>query len=101
MKKIWDEFSDEEKKEIEARFNELRDEYMTLQEIRKHKNITQEDIAALLGIKQENVSRMERRKDIRLSTLTDYIEALGGKVQVSAIFPDNNVIHIQTSEHSQ
>lgn len=98
MKKIWDDFSDEEKTAIENRFQVQRADYLTLQEIRKHKNVTQEDIATLLGIKQENVSRMERREDIRLSTLTDYIEALGGKVQINAVFPDNNVIQINTSE---
>lgn len=97
MKKIWDEFSDDEKAAIDERYQSLRSEYMTLQEIRKHKNITQEDIANLLGIKQENVSRMERREDIRLSTLTDYIEALGGKINISAVFPDNNEIQINTS----
>jgi len=37
---------------------------------------------------------MERREDMRLSTLKDYIEALGGKIQISAVFPDNQVINI-------
>lgn len=91
MQKLWDEFSDKEKQEIEARFSELRDEYMTLQEIRKHQNITQKDMAKLLGINQENVSRMERRKDMHLSTIKEYIEALGGKVEINAIFPDSKV----------
>ena len=91
MQKLWNEFSDSEKQQIEARFNELRSEYMTLQEIRKHKNITQQDMAKLLGINQENVSRMERRKDMHLSTIQEYIEALGGTVEINAIFPDSKV----------
>ena len=94
LQKIWSEFSEEEKQAIEARFQDLRAEYMTLQEIRKHRHVTQEDMAKLLGIKQENVSRMERREDMRLSTLKEYIEALGGTIQVSAVFPDNQVINI-------
>lgn len=92
--KLWNKFSDEEKAEIEARYQRLRAEYMTLQEIRKNKNITQEDMASLLGIKQENVSRMERRQDIKLSTLKEYVEALGGEIQINAIFPDNKTISI-------
>lgn len=94
MEKLWNEFSDEEKEAIEARYQTLRAEYMTLQEIRKHKNITQDDMAKLLGIKQENVSRMERRDDIKVSTLQDYIEALGGEIQINAIFPDNTTLNI-------
>lgn len=94
MEKLWNKFSDEEKEAIETRYQTLRAEYMTLQEIRKHKNITQDDMAKLLGIKQENVSRMERRDDIKLSTLQEYIEALGGEMQINAIFPDNTTINI-------
>ena len=94
MEKLWNKFSDEEKEAIETRYQTLRAEYMTLQEIRKHKNITQDDMARLLGIKQENVSRMERRDDMKLSTLQDYIEALGGEIQVNAVFPDNTTINI-------
>lgn len=91
MQKMWNAFSDEEKQAIDARYNDLCDEYMTLQEIRKHQNITQQDMANLLGIKQENVSRMERRKDMRLSTMKEYVEALGGKIEVNAVFPDSTV----------
>jgi len=94
MQKIWESFSEEEKKAIDARYNILREEYMTLQEIRKNRHITQEDMAKLMGIAQENVSRTERRQDIRLSTLRDYVDALGGHIQINAIFPDNEVIPI-------
>jgi|GEM_PF-959365 len=100
MQKMWDKFSDEEQQEIESCFQQLREEYMTLQEILKSHNITQESMAKLLRIKQENVSRMEHREDMRLSTLKDYIEALGGKIQISAVFPDNQVINILNENHS-
>lgn len=94
MEKLWNNFSDDEKQAIEARYSKLHAEYMTLQEIRKGQNVTQEDMAKLLGIKQENVSRLERREDMRLSTLRDYIEALGGEMQITAEFPDNKTISI-------
>lgn len=97
MQKMRNDFSDKQKQAIEARYRDLRDDYMTLQEIRKHQNITQEDMANLLGIRQENVSRMERRKDMRISTIKEYVEALGGKIEVTAVFPDNKVIPIVTA----
>ena len=51
-------------------------------------------LAKLPRIKQENVSRMERREDMKISTLKDYIEALGGEIQINAVFPDNKTINI-------
>lgn len=80
-----------QKKQIEARYQELKEEYLTLQQLRQLKNVTQKDLANLLGIEQANVSRMERRKDMKLSTLNEYIEALGGSLQINAVFPDHVV----------
>ncbi|PCI43276.1 MAG: transcriptional regulator [Alphaproteobacteria bacterium] len=94
MKKLWDGFSDADKAAIDVRYAHLHAEYMTLQEMRKSQNVTQDSMAKLLGIKQENVSRMERRDDMRLSTMRDYIEALGGKIQINAVFPNDEVISI-------
>jgi predicted transcriptional regulator len=94
IQKLWNDFSDDEKSSIETRYAHLSAEYMTLQEIRKSKNLTQDSMAKLLGIKQENVSRMERRDDMRLSTIQEYVEALGGTLQITATFPDNKTIHI-------
>lgn len=99
MQQIWDEFSDEEKEAIQARYEELRDEYLTLQELRKRKHVTQKDLAELLGINQENVSRMERRKDLRLSTIREYVEALGGHIQIRAVFPHDEGVIIFNSDH--
>lgn len=101
MEKLWNDFSDEEKSSIETRYAQLSVEYMTLQEIRKSKNLTQDSMAKLLGIKQENVSRMERRDDMRLSTIQEYIEALGGTLQITATFPDNKTINILNEKPSR
>ena len=35
--------------------------------------------AELMGVEQESVSRLERRADLLLSTLSDYVAAMGGK----------------------
>ena len=101
MEQLWDDFSDNEKSAIEARYTYLSTEYKTLQEIRKSKNLTQDSMAKLLGIKQENVSRMERRDDMRLSTIREYIEALGGTLQITATFADNKTINILNEKPSR
>jgi hypothetical protein len=44
-------------------------------------------VAALMGIEQENVSRLERRADLLLSTLSSYVAAMGGKLRLVAEFP--------------
>ena len=45
-------------------------------------------VAARLGINQENVSRLEQRSDLLISTLSGYVEAMGGKLNLVAEFPD-------------
>jgi transcriptional regulator with XRE-family HTH domain len=84
----------ERRTKIENLTEELVEEVVTLRELRKKQKFTQEDIAQLLGIKQENVSRLERRNNIHLSTLKDYIHALGGKLHLIVEFPNQEPIEI-------
>jgi DNA-binding XRE family transcriptional regulator len=78
----------EEQRAIEARARELVAEYLTLQDLRRARALTQERMAELLGINQENVSRIEKRTDLLLSTLSSYVAAMGGRLQIVAEFPD-------------
>jgi hypothetical protein len=41
--------------------------------------------------RQSNVSRLERQDDLYLSTLQGYVEALGGQLEVSAVFPEERI----------
>jgi DNA-binding XRE family transcriptional regulator len=77
-----------ERKAIETRRQELLAEYMTLQDLRKARELTQQRMAELLGIKQANVSRIEKRSDLLLSTLGSYVAAMGGRLRLVAEFPD-------------
>ncbi|MGD9714933.1 MAG: XRE family transcriptional regulator, partial [Thermomicrobiales bacterium] len=56
-----------------------------LSETREHKRLTQQDVADRLGVSQANVSRIEHEDDLYLSTLRDYVEALGGELQLKAV----------------
>src|SRR5260221_5951845 len=66
---------------------------MPLQELRQAHQMSQERMAELLHTKQANVSRIERRTDMYISTLRSYIEAMGGQLDIVARFP-NGEIHI-------
>ena len=64
---------------------------LPLDELRAARNLTQEHLAALLHIKQASVSKMERRTDMYIGTLSKFIEAMGGQLEIRAIFPDGSV----------
>jgi len=55
---------------------------MRLSEIRKQLGVTQEELAGRLGMKQASLSKLERRPDVRLSTLKRVASALGGSMEV-------------------
>ncbi len=64
---------------------------MPLEELRKARQMTQAKLADALGVNQGEVSKIEHRTDIYLSTLADYVEALGGKLEIRAVFPDREM----------
>ena len=76
------------RKKIEARVAELVAEEMALRELRKAHHRTQASIARQLGISQDGVSRLEQRSDLLLSTLRNYVVAMGGNLHLVAEFPD-------------
>jgi transcriptional regulator with XRE-family HTH domain len=77
----------ERRARIEAGTQALLAQVDALGDLRKAQALTQERMAELLGVSQEAVSRMERRTDMLLSTLTSYVEAMGGTLRLVAEFP--------------
>ena len=61
---------------------------IALHEARAERRLTQGDVAAVLDVTQANVSRIERQDDLYLSTLEEYVAALGGRLEFHAVFPD-------------
>jgi DNA-binding XRE family transcriptional regulator len=72
---------------VEARVQDLIAEELTLQDIRKARKLTQEQMATVLNIGQDSISRLEKRSDMMLSTMRSYIEAMGGSLELVARFP--------------
>lgn len=64
---------------------------MPLQDLRQAKHMSQERLAEILDTKQANISRIERRTDMYISTLRSYIEAMGGELDIIAKFPEGGV----------
>jgi transcriptional regulator with XRE-family HTH domain len=67
---------------------------MALDELRNAKQLTQADMAEMLDVPQSSISRIERRADMYLSTLRNYIHAMGGVLQIQAVFPDGGAVVI-------
>jgi DNA-binding XRE family transcriptional regulator len=70
-------------------------ETMALDELRAARSMTQEQLANVLGVKQAAVSKMERRTDMYISTLRGIIKAMGGQLEIRAVFPDHGAVEIQ------
>lgn len=92
LDEIMRELPPERRERIEKRAKELIDEHMTLQDIRKAQKLTQERMAQILGVGQDSVSRLEKRTDLHLSTLNNYINAMGGSLKLVAEFPDRSPV---------
>jgi DNA-binding XRE family transcriptional regulator len=83
--------SEKDQQAIKKRTAELIAEEATMRQIREARERTQEEVAKTLHIKQAAVSKLERRTDMYLSTLRNYIEAMGGTLEIVARFPDQVV----------
>jgi transcriptional regulator with XRE-family HTH domain len=94
MAKNWKEIrknlGPEREARIKARVREEIDR-LSLNQLREARNLTQTSLAELLGIPQGGVSRLERRADMYVSTLRNYIRAMGGELRITAVFPNGAV----------
>ena len=62
---------------------------LALGDLRESLGVTQTELAGVLGVSQPNVSKLEGKDDIRLSTLGGYVAALGGRLVVRVVFPNH------------
>lgn len=92
-------------KELQAKMNpadvaenkrRVREELqrMALDELRNARQLTQSDMAEILNVPQSSISRIEQRADMYLSTLRNYVEAMGGRLQIQAVFPEGGSVII-------
>jgi len=74
---------------------------MTLAELRKGRKISQATVAEALGIGQMQISRLEKRKDPRLSTMQRTVAAMGGHLTMIATFPDQEPVVLIPSHFAE
>src|SRR5437660_11555950 len=81
-----------QRRKVEARAAQLIAEEMTLRQLRQACRLTQEKVAKSLRIGQEGVSKLEKRSDFLISTLCDYVKALGVHLSLVVEFPDRTPV---------
>ena len=84
--------SPERRAKIEGRARQLIGEEMALQQLRKARQLTQQQMARTLKIGQDSVSRLESRSDLLISTLQSYVEAMGGVLKIVVEFKEGSAV---------
>src|SRR5580698_2303843 len=64
---------------------------MALDELRQARELTQVHLSKILGVNQAAVSKLERRADMYVSTLHDFVKAMGGELKITAKFPEGTI----------
>ena len=67
---------------------------LPINRLRAFRNMTQEELASLLGMAQSNVSRLDRQADMHVSTLAHIVEAMGGELEIRANVPNGKVVRL-------
>ena len=84
-------FTPERRARVEDRKAELR-AAMPLHELRQARAMTQKAVGDVLNVNQPAVAKLERRADMYVSNLRAYIEAMGGRLNIIAEFPQGSVV---------
>ena len=82
--------STEERTEVDAEKVRMRAEISALRQLRMARDLTQAQLANVVGMTQGELSRLEARSDIMLSTLRRVIQGMGGKMEIHVLFNDSD-----------
>jgi DNA-binding XRE family transcriptional regulator len=89
-----------QRRAIDRRSEELVAEEMSLRQLRKTLELTQVDVARALDKGQHEISRIEQRGDMLLSTLTRLVEAMGGDLELVCRFKSRAPVRLVTPAHA-
>jgi ribosome-binding protein aMBF1 (putative translation factor) len=85
----------ERRRRVEAARREAEEEQLayeqSLAELRRARALTQAQLAEALDVPQSQVSRIEHQAELYISTLTRYVKAMGGRLELVAVFEDRRV----------
>ncbi|AFY68431.1 putative transcriptional regulator [Thalassoporum mexicanum PCC 7367] len=92
LEEIMAKLPQERQDRIKAEAKELIAKQMTFQELRKARKLSLEKVAKLLDLDRAQVLKLEQHTDLFLTTLHSCVEELGGKLQLTAEFPDRPAV---------
>ena len=98
LQKVLNELPKKRQEKIKTKAAKYIREYETLAALRKDLGFTQEEIASRQGVKQVNISRLEKRNDMLISTLHKYIESLGCELEINIRMPQSDIARVQNLE---
>jgi len=91
--------SPERRARIEARTDELHQEYLAFKKLREMLNLTQSEMATRIGVKQPAISKLENgNRRLTLNTLSTVITSLGGEWELTVRLPDIGAVRLTGSE---
>lgn len=92
----------ETKPKAKARYDavlaEINSRQATLRRLREARSLTQTTLGELLDMDQSEVSRLEHRSDMLLSTLKRFVQATGGEMHIVVSYPDGGPVELLVSE---
>jgi len=71
---------------------------VSLRQLRKERGLSQAELAAILNKQQGEISKIERRVDVHLSTLSDYARSMDGELQIVVRFGDGSTRRVQLED---
>lgn len=99
FQELIDQMSPERRAEYDRNVKQLRAQMrldeMRLHELRRALRLSQQTLARRLKTDQAQISRLEQRTDLFVSTLRRYVEALGGQLEIVATFPEGASVRIE------
>ncbi len=78
-----------------AGLEEVAERQATLRDLRRAQELTQATVAEALGMTQSELSKLERRDDLRWSTLRRFVEATGGELHLIATYPGRSPVELR------
>jgi transcriptional regulator with XRE-family HTH domain len=93
--KAWGEIKRSGQPDLVQGFDAAISVSLWLPELRRRAGLTQEQLASRLGVSQSWISQIEHETDVRLSTISAYVAALGGRLSLNATLPNGQDIDLR------
>ncbi len=95
VKDILQSLPEERRQRVVERGQELIAEVLALGQLRKRMAVSQQEMANRLEVSQPAISKLEQQADMQLSTLRNYVEALGGELEIVVTLPGRSPVKLE------